>query len=164
MERVRAETSPSRRGRHGALGGKRAADARARALLPTIRKLMAAGFVSQRALADELNQRGISTGSGGIWHRNTVGRTLTRLGLITNGRINNALAHRQAADARAKSLASTIRTLQADGVVTANAIARALNEGEIPTVRRGRWHPTTVTRLLQRLKRLQRPSNSRHRR
>jgi len=101
MEPVSGKTSP-RRGRvHGALAGKRAADARARALLPTIRKLIAAGFVSQRTLAKELNRRGISTASDGIWHRNAVGRTLTRLGLITNGKINNALAHRQAADARA---------------------------------------------------------------
>jgi hypothetical protein len=149
---------------HGGLSGKRAADSRARALLPTIRELMMAGFVSQRALANELNRRRIPAAGGGRWHPTTVVRTVKRLGLITNGRINIALAHRQAADARAKSLASTIRTLQADGVVTANAIARALNEGEIPTVRRGRWHPTTVTRLLQRLKRLQRPSSSRHRR
>src|SRR5580693_3086256 len=127
MERVGAETSPGGRRMHGALANKRAADARARALLPTIRKLMAAGFVSQRALAKELNRRGISTARGGIWHRNTVGRTLTRLGLITNGRINNALAHRQAADARAKALASTIRALQANGFVSFKASARELN-------------------------------------
>jgi hypothetical protein len=46
---------PSRRGMHGALGDKRAADSGALALLPTIRELMAAGFVSQRGLANELN-------------------------------------------------------------------------------------------------------------
>src|SRR5229473_8423776 len=51
MERVRGETSPSRHGMHGGLANKRAADSRALALLPTIRELMAAGFVSQRALA-----------------------------------------------------------------------------------------------------------------
>jgi Recombinase len=121
---------------------------------------MAAGFVSQRALTHELNRRGISTARGGNWHRTTVVRTLTRLRLMTDGRINNALAHRQAADARAKSLASTIRALQADGVVTVNAIARELNQREIPTARRGRWHPSSVSRLLQRLKRLRRPQTA----
>jgi hypothetical protein len=164
MEQVSGETSPGRRRIHGALANKRAADSRARALLPTIRKLMAAGFVSQRALAKELNRRGISTASGGIWHRNTVGRTLTRLGLITNGRINNALAHRQAADARAKALASTIRALQANGFVSFKASARELNEREIPTARGGKWHPTSVSRLRHRLERLELSSGRRRRR
>jgi Recombinase len=123
-------------------------------LLPTIRKLIAAGFVSQRALAKELNRRGISTASGGIWHRNTVGR-LTRLGLITNGRINNALAHRQAADTRAKALASTIRALRAKGFVSFSAIARELNEREIPAARGSKWQQASVSRLLRRLKRLE---------
>jgi hypothetical protein len=163
MERVRGETSPSRRGRHGALGGKRAADARARALLPTIRKLMAAGFVSQRALANELNRRVILAAGGGRWHRTAVVRTLTRLGLITNGRIYIALAHRQAADARAKALASTIRALQAKGFVSFKASARELNEREIPTARGGKWHPTSVSRLRHRLERLELSSGHRRR-
>ena len=58
---------------------------------------------------------------------------LTRLGLITKGRINNGLANKKAADARAKALASTIRALQAKGLVSFSAIARELNEREIPT-------------------------------
>jgi Recombinase len=85
MERVRGETSSSRRGGHGALANKRAADSRARALVPIIRKLTAAGFVSRRALADELNRRAIPTARGGRWHYTTVVRMLTRLGLKTHG-------------------------------------------------------------------------------
>jgi hypothetical protein len=65
---------------NGALANKRAADSRALALLATIRKLMAAGFVSDRGLANELNRRGIPTARGGRWHRTTVTRMLTRLG------------------------------------------------------------------------------------
>jgi hypothetical protein len=64
---------------------------------------MSAGFVSRRALADELNRRGIPTARGGSWHYTTIVRTLTRLGLLTSGkgaRINNGLANKQAADAR----------------------------------------------------------------
>ena len=45
MERVSGETSSRRRGRHGGLAVKQAADSRAAALASTIRELMAAGFV-----------------------------------------------------------------------------------------------------------------------
>src|SRR5260370_40461102 len=86
MEPVRGETSPGRRGMHGALGGKRAADSRALALLPTIRKLMAAGFVSQRGLAHGLNRRGIPGAVGGRWDQTSVARMLTRLDPLISGR------------------------------------------------------------------------------
>jgi hypothetical protein len=151
MEQVRGERSSRRRGRHGALANKRAADSRARALATTIRNLMAGGFLSQLALANELNRRSIPTTLGGKWHRTTVTRVLPRLGLITNGRINNGLPHKQAADARAKALASTIRKLRRAGFVSANAITRELNEREIPTAWNRKWHRTTVKRLLRRL-------------
>jgi Recombinase len=120
----------------------------------TIRELMAAGFVSQRELADELNRRGIPTALGGSWHRTTVARMLPRVGLITSGNRNIGRTNKRAADARAKALASTIRTLQARGLVSLGAIARELNEGEIPVARGGKWHRTSVSRLLHRLERL----------
>jgi hypothetical protein len=131
---------------HGGLVGKRAADARALALLPTTRELMAAGLVSQRGMANELNRRGIPGAGGGRWHRTTVVRMLTRLSLLTSGKggINTVLAHRRAADVRAASLASMIREFQTGGVVTVRAIARALNEREISTARLGRWHASSV--------------------
>jgi Recombinase len=88
---------------------------------------------------------------------------LTRLGLITKGRVYNGLASKKAADAQAKALASTIRALQAKGLVSFSAITRALNKREIPTALGGSWHPTSVRRLLQRLERLQ-LSSARHRR
>jgi hypothetical protein len=130
-------------------------------LVPTIRELTAAGFVSRRSLADELNRRGIPTARGGSWHYTTVVRMLTRLGFITSGkgRINIGQATKQAADARAKALASTISALQAQGLVSSKTIARKLNEREIPTALSGKWHPTSVSRLLHRLERL-----SQHRR
>jgi hypothetical protein len=127
-------------------------------LVSIIRKLKAAGFVSRRALADELNRRGIATARGGSWHYTTVVRLLTRLGLLAPGkgaRIHNGRAGKQAADEQAKALASTIRALQAKGIVSFNAIARELNAPEIPTVLGGKWHPTSVSRLLRRLERLE---------
>jgi hypothetical protein len=159
MEQVSGGTSSRKRGSHGALADKQAADSRARALVSTIRELRAAGFVSRRALAEELNRRGIPTARGGCWHYTTVVRMLTRLGLKTHGNpmINNGQPHKRAADARAKVLAPTIRALKGKGLGSLSAIARELNEREIPTARRGRWHPSSVSRLLQRLKRLHAP-------
>src|ERR1700687_3120439 len=156
MEQVSGVTSSRGRGVHVASTNKRAADSRAAALASTIRQLLAAGFVSQRELAGELNRRGIPTVFGGSWHRTTVVRMLTRLGLITSGkgRINIGQATKQAADARAKALASTIRALQTRGLVSFGAIARELNGRGLPAARGGKWHPSSVSRLLHRLERL----------
>jgi len=155
MEQIRGATSSRGRAMHGASTNKRAADSHAAALASTIRKLMAAGFVSQRELASELNRRGIPTALGGSWHYTTVRRMLRRLGLKTKGRINIGRTNKQAADARAEALASTIRALQLKGLVSFKSIARELNEREIPTARGGKWHPSSVSRLLHRLERLE---------
>ena len=166
MEPVPGETSPSRRRTHGALANKQAADSRANALASTLRELKAAGFLSRRALTDELNRRQIPTALGGRWHLTTVVRMLTRLGLITLGigaRINNGQAKKHAADVRADALAPTIRKLRKAGFVAIRAIARELNEREIPTARGRKWHASGVSRLLRRLKRLE-PSSARRRR
>ena len=154
MTQVQGKTSSRSRAVRAALKNKRAAEERAAALAPTIRKLMAAGFVSQRALAEELNRRGIPTGGGDSWHRTSLGRMLGRLDLITKGRINNGLASKQAADARARALASTVRELQAKSYVSFSSIARELNKREMPTALGGEWHPNSIKRLLPRLKRL----------
>src|ERR1700681_3530903 len=118
MEQIRGATSCRGRAVHGASTNKRAADSHAAALAATIRKLMAAGFVSQREVAREVNRRGIPTALGGSWHCTTVWRMLRRLGLKPKGKINIGLATNQAADARAEALASTIRALQLKGLVS----------------------------------------------
>jgi hypothetical protein len=138
---------------HGALANKRAADSRARALVSIIRELGAAGFVSRRALADQLNRRGIPTAHGGSWHYTTVVRTLTRLGLNTSG--SNGLAIKRAADARAKALAPTIRELRTAGFVSVKAITHELNLRQMPAAQGGKWHLASVDRLLHRLERLE---------
>jgi hypothetical protein len=163
MTQVQGKVS-SRRAVRAALKNKRAAEERAAALAPSIRKLMAAGFVSQRALAEELNRRGIPTARGGSWHRTSLGRMLARLGLITKGTINNGLASKQAAGEQAEALASTFRELQAKGLVSLSAIARELNARQIPSARGGKWHPATVSRLLPRLAASRRSRSSRPRR
>ena len=139
---------------HRASANQLAADRRVAALAATIRELMTAGFVSQCALADELNRRGIPAARGGSWHRTSVVRVLLRLGLITSGHGNNGLALKRAADVRAEAVGPTIRELRKAGFVSGMAIARELNEREIPTARGGKWHRTSVERLVHRLKRL----------
>ena len=156
MEQVSGETSSRTRGIDAAASAlKQAADSRAHALASTIRELMATGFVSQCALADELNRGGIPTARGGSWHRTTVARVLIRLGLITSGQGNNGLAIRRIADARAEAVSPTIRELRKAGFVSSLAIARELNERAIPTARGGKWHRASVDQLLRRLERLE---------
>jgi len=146
MERA-GEESASRK---GALAKRRAADSRALALASTIRKLMADGFVSQHALTDELNRRGIPAAHGGSWHRTCVCRVLRRLELAGV----KLLVLKRPADVRAEALGPTIHKLRKAGF-SVKAIARELNEREIPTARGAKWHPTSVRRLLRRLERLE---------
>ena len=162
MESEHAERSLHRRKLQRALANKRAAGSRARALVQIIHEPLAAGFLSRRSLADELNRRGIPTARGGRWHYTTVVRTLTRLGLIRagNGRSNQRLAVKKAADARAGALASTIRKLRKAGFVSVSAIARELSEREIQTARGSKWQRSSVRQLVQRLDRLDRISRS----
>ena len=169
---LHGKTSSRRRGIRGGAAAKKAANARAPALVPTVRKLKARGFISQRALADELNRKGIPAPRGGRWYQTTVVKTLTRLGLITvgKGRTNQRLAVKQAADARARALASRIRKLRKAGFVSIGAIARELNEREIQTARGSKWHRSSVRQLLLRLEKLETArrrrgrSSSQHRR
>jgi hypothetical protein len=151
------KTSSRRRGIRGGAAAKKATNSRASALVPTVRKLKRKGFISQRALANELNRKGIPAPRGGRWHLTTVVRTLTRLGLITvgKGRTNQRLAVKQAADARARALASTIRKLRKAGFVSVSAIARELNDRQVPPAWGSKWHRSTVRRLLRRLERLE---------
>ena len=162
MEQV-GEENESRRGDSA---NRWAADAHALALLPTIRELIAAGFASDGGLTNELNRKGITGARGGRWHRSSMRRLLTRLRQLTSkhGGTNNSLALKRVADMRAEALRSTILEVRTAGFVSVKAIARELNGRGIPTPRGGKWHLTTVTRLLQRLEKLDRASNSRHRR
>jgi beta-phosphoglucomutase-like phosphatase (HAD superfamily) len=119
---------------------------------------MAAGFVSQNSLTAELNRRGIPAAYGGSWHRTSVLRVLKRLDELA-GNDATGLALKRPADVRAEALGLTIHKLQKAGFVSIKAIVRELNEREIPTATGGKWHRTSVRRLLQRLERLDRPSS-----
>ena len=62
-----------------------------------------------------------------------------------------AAANKAKALARAKDLRPTIVALRAEGITTVRAVAEALNRRNVPTPKGGKWHPTSVARLLARL-------------
>jgi len=47
-------------------------------LMPLIRQLQVSGTRTVRALAAELNARGVRSARGGVWHPTTVHKLLTR--------------------------------------------------------------------------------------
>ena len=55
------------------------------------------------------------------------------------------------ADAHAHALASTLTSLKAEGFISANAIARALNDRAVASPRGGRWTARSVLNLRARL-------------
>jgi hypothetical protein len=80
---------------------------------------------------------------------------LTNLNSGRRGGGSGALAHKLAANLRARALAPVIQELRAAGFISYNAVSRELNRRQVPTLRRGKqWYPTTVNRLLVRLARL----------
>ena len=108
---------------------------------------------SALGLANELNRRGITGALGGRWHRSSVRRMLTRLRRLTSAHdgTNNNLAFKPVADLRTEALGPTIGKLRKAGFVSVKAIAQEFNNRGIPTPRGGKWHHTTVVRLLTRL-------------
>jgi hypothetical protein len=114
---------------------------------------MAAGFASQQTLTDELNRRGIPAAHGGSWHCTSVSRVLRRLDELAGNGVKG-LALKRPADVRAEALGPTVHKLRKAGF-SVEAIARELSAREIPTARGGKWHRTSVRRLLRRLERLE---------
>ena len=62
----------------GSAATKAQADQFAANLMPLLRQLQASGIKTVRALADELNRRGVRTARGGMWHPATVHGLLHR--------------------------------------------------------------------------------------
>jgi DNA invertase Pin-like site-specific DNA recombinase len=68
-----------RTGKLRAKVNKAAAKARAVDLKPLLGELEAEGITSVRAIAAELNRRGVPTAAGGAWHPTSVARLLARI-------------------------------------------------------------------------------------
>jgi len=67
------------------------------------------------------------------------------------GSLLGGVATSAAADARARGLRVTIASIEAEGVTSANGIARVLNERGIATPRAGKWSARSVLNLQGRL-------------
>jgi Recombinase len=63
---------------------------------------------------------------------------------------------------RAKALAPIIREIQSAGMVSERDIMLELNARGVPTPHGGKWHKTSVNRLLHRLERALTVAPSRH--
>jgi DNA invertase Pin-like site-specific DNA recombinase len=102
-----------------------------------------------------VRQRIASTGSH---HSKRSGRTITRLGnpsgagsLGKRGNATAVAANVRRAQATATVLAPLIAKLQSDGLSGPYRIAQELNRLGVLTARGGRWHPRTVTLLLEKI-------------
>jgi DNA invertase Pin-like site-specific DNA recombinase len=60
-----------------------------------------------------------------------------------------------AADVHARSLQPVLRAIRAEGAISIGAVARALNERKIMTMRGSRWHVSSAANLLARAQRLE---------
>lgn len=64
-----------------------------------------------------------------------------------------AIANKKAAEDFAQQLSPTLKRLKTRGIISVRAVCRELNKRQIPTFRGdGRWHPSTVNILMNRLK------------
>jgi DNA invertase Pin-like site-specific DNA recombinase len=63
-----------------------------------------------------------------------------------------AKENRRVANAQAKALTPTILELRSSGVTSVRALAAELNRRKVPSARGGKWHATSVARLLARVK------------
>jgi hypothetical protein len=65
---------------------------------------------------------------------------------------HGAMSNRRNADLFAHDIAPIIAELKASSIVRPGAITDELRKRQVRTARRGAWHPTTVGRLLARLR------------
>jgi hypothetical protein len=75
----RSSVSPFGRTKHSSNRSKANAEHRAATLRIIVDDLRSQGITSVRAVAAELNERGILTPRGGAWHPTSAGRLLSRL-------------------------------------------------------------------------------------
>ena len=66
-------------------------------------------------------------------------------------KLGRAKENRAAADAFACEMRPVIKELASEGITSVRKVAEALNKRGVPTPKGGRWHPTSVAKLLARL-------------
>jgi hypothetical protein len=101
------------------------------------------GFTAERAPKKAATER-----SG----RKLVTLVSKQNGFSPTARLAAHKARQARADERAAPLTPIVKSLQAAGVTSLNALAEALNAQGVPTpAGRGCWHPSQVARILRRL-------------
>ena len=70
---------------------------------------------------------------------------------LSEAQKRGASSSKQKANDRATDISPVIRNLQSDGYRSLNALSHKLNELGVTTARGGKWHPTSVKNLLQRV-------------
>ena len=130
---------------------KRLASERAAALAPIIAEIRAAGVVTLRDIAAELNQRGIPTARGTAnWSRSQVNRVMSRPEL-RKFRLGSGSANVQIASERAAAIAPIIAEIRAAGATSLRAIVAELIKRGIPTSRgTGNWSASQVASIMLR--------------
>jgi DNA invertase Pin-like site-specific DNA recombinase len=132
--------------------------ARAADLAPVIAEIQTAGFVSIRAVARQLDLRGIRPLRADRWGRgSSVGKLLSRLSMARS--VSESKHARRAAIQRwAAALTPVIADVRGSGHKTLKSIARELNARGVPCFKGGLWDHMAVRRTLRWLPEEQRQS------
>lgn len=101
------------------------------------------------AVAEEQRQRISDTTKEALKAAKSRGVVLGK-----NGRTSLSVANREAAEDFARKLSPVIHRLKERGIVTERAVCKALNRKRVATYRiGGKWHPSSVHKLLGRINR-----------
>jgi homoserine kinase len=105
-----------------------------------------------RAIAAELNQRGIPTALGtGKWSKTQVERVMSRHEELKKFRLGPGAANARIASERAAAIAPIIAEIRAAGATSLRAIVAELIKRGIPTARgTGSWSASQVARVMSR--------------
>ena len=129
----------------GSIASQRRARIFADQLRPTIQALRDEGL-SFRQIADLLNEWGKRTRLGGMWQGETIRAVLKKS--YGRGATRAAVTITAKANARRAELGPLVRQLRDTGL-TFEQVADELTNRGVPTERGGRWHPTSVIRLIK---------------
>jgi DNA invertase Pin-like site-specific DNA recombinase len=122
--------------------------ARTADLAPVIAEIRAAGFVSIRAVARQLDLRGIRPLRSNEWGQRSVGKLLSRLSVARS--VSESKQARRAAMQRwAAALTPVITDVRGSGHKTLESIADELNARGVPCFRGGQWDHTALRRALR---------------
>lgn len=102
------------------------------------------------ALAEKERRLIASRTRDALQRKKAAGAVLGNLANLADGHKRGAATNARSADTFAANVMPIVREIQASGRITLQAVADALNERRVATVRGGEWHVSTVKNLLAR--------------